>query len=221
MDFVRYIFLYMLKASARVLFPTHFEWITKEPDSWKDVSVILVLNHTSLMEFLYAGGLPYSYLKEVASRLILPVADKTYDSPVKGIFFKHLASKSIRLTRKRDESWKTFIKSIEPDKDICIFMPEGRMKRKTGLDQNGNPMTVRKGVKELLEIYKDKKMVITYSQGLHHVLAPGEKFPRLGQPIHAKMEYLEINDYLNSLPNLDGETIRLDLETRRNVHCPS
>ena len=40
----------------------------------------------------------------------------------------------IRITRKRDESWQYFLKQIDTD-TMIIFAPEGRMKRKDGLDK--------------------------------------------------------------------------------------
>ena len=78
-------------------------------------------------------------------------------------------------------------------------MPEGRMKRPNGLDLSGKAMTVKTGVYELLRKFPHKKVLIVHSHGLHHVLAPGQRFPRIFKKIKAHMEVLNIDDYLMSL----------------------
>ncbi|MFK7873532.1 MAG: 1-acyl-sn-glycerol-3-phosphate acyltransferase [Oligoflexales bacterium] len=212
----RFIMLSLVKIMSTYLYSFQQEWISPPPKSWNDVSVILILNHTSLFEFIYSMCLPFNYLWEVSKRLILPVADKTLRHPISGLCFRLLAPKLIALTRKRDQSWKDFLSQIKPY-DICIFMPEGRMKRTTGFDQFGNPMTVRKGVFELLERYKGQNMVIVYSKGLHHVFAPGQKYPRFFKKIHAKFELQSVDDFLNQFPTAD--LVRDELEKRRDTHC--
>ena len=49
------------------------------------------------------------------------------------------------ITRKRDESWNRFLDSFDDDA-VIMMTPEGRMKRPSGLDKHGDPMTVRGGV---------------------------------------------------------------------------
>ena len=134
--------------------------------------LIVFLNHTSLFEFVLGVTLPFKFLNEIAKRLIIPVAASTMKNPIGRFVFNHLAPKTITLTRKRDESWKDFLSQIE-ENDICIFMPEGRMKRLDGLDKHGNPMSVKTGVYELMQKFQGKRMMLVYSYGLHHILPPG------------------------------------------------
>ena len=216
---VRYSFLAGLKVAGYVMYPSRLDWISQEPKSWDDVSLILILNHTSLFEFVYGVSLPFSFLKELSKRLIIPVAASTMKNPVGNFVFANLAPKTIKLSRKRDQSWLHFLDSIDKN-DICIFMPEGRMKRLDGLDKSGKPMTVKSGVVDLLEKYRGKKMVIVYSSGLHHVLAPGQHVPKVFKPILAKTELLNVDDYLGAFAGKNlHEAIPRDLENRRDQHC--
>ena len=216
---IRYACLAGLKMAGYVIYPSRLDWISKEPKAWNDVSLILILNHTSLFEFVYGVSLPFSFLNELSKRLIIPVADSTMKSPIGNFVFSNLAPKTIGLTRRRDESWQRFLDSIDSN-DICIFMPEGRMKRLDGLDKSGKPMTMKKGVVDLLGKYRGKKMVIVYSSGLHHVLAPGQRIPKIFQPIFAKTELMDVSSYLEQFSNEDlYEAIPKDLEKRRNRFC--
>lgn len=218
-DQIRYASLAGLKMAGYVVYPSRLEWISREPKAWSDVSLILILNHTSLFEFVYGVSLPFSFLKELSKRLIIPVADSTMNSPLGNFVFSNLAPKTIQLTRRRDQSWQHFLDSIDSN-DICIFMPEGRMKRLDGLDKSGKPMTVKTGVVDLLEKYRGKKMVMVYSSGLHHILAPGQRIPKIFQPIFAKMELLKVDSYLEMFSGDDlYEAIPKDLEERRNKYC--
>ena len=95
------------------------------------------------------------------------------------------------------------------------------MKRTNGLDKEGNPMTVRGGVFELLKYFSGKKMLILYSHGLHHVLPPGKKFPKLFKKIEAKIESLGVDDYLRLFMNKPDpkDSLCRDLERRRDLYC--
>ena len=42
-------------------------------------------------------------------------------------------------------------------------------------------------------------MLIIYSGGMHHIQAPGEKWPKLFQTIHARLESADITDYKQSI----------------------
>ena len=98
------------------------------------------------------------------------------------------------ITRKRDDSWKQFLESMHPD-CIIIIAPEGRMKRKTGLDLEGNKMTVRAGVVDILTTVNTGQMIFAYSGGLHHVQVPGEGFPRLFKTLKMDLETYEVAEY--------------------------
>lgn len=217
---LRFLFLSSIKTLGYVIYPSKLNWISKRPSDWSDVSLILVLNHTSLFEFVYSVTLPYSFLKELSRNLVIPVAQKTLDKPLAGFVFKNLTPKTIGLSRKRDESWKYFLENIQSE-NICIFMPEGQMKRKNGLDKNGKPMKVKKGVYELMQKYRGKNMVLVYSHGLHHVFAPGDSFPKVFKKIEADIEFLSIDQYLSEYENSEDPATEIasDLQKRRDQYC--
>ena len=219
---LRFYFLSTLKIAGYALYPSRLNWISKKPSKWDDVSLILILNHTSLFEFVYGVALPFEFLKSLSQRLVIPVADSTLKKPISGFILKNLAPKSIGLTRKRDESWRHFLSEIKK-RDICIFMPEGQMKRRNGLDKNDKPMKVKTGVYDLLLKYKDQNMVIVYSYGLHHVLAPGDKAPKFFKKIEASLEYLKVNDYLAKFSESKEpqKKVAEDLQRRRDKYCQS
>ena len=217
---IRFSILASIKALGPMLCPGKVHWITPPPKNWKNVSLILFLNHTSLIEFIFCVLLPYRYLKQIAHRLVLPVADTTLKRPFYKTLYSFLSARVIPLSRKRDYTWDYFIKSLEKD-DMCIFMPEGRMKRTTGLDKEGKPMTVRGGVYDLLLAYRGREMAVVYSKGLHHVLPPGKSIPKIGQRIEASIEIVSVDQYLNqfdSLPNPKNSLCK-DLERRRDLYC--
>ena len=100
-------------------------------------------------------------------------------------------------------------------------MPEGQMKRKNGLDKNGNPMKVKTGVYELMQKYRGRNMVFVYSHGLHHVLAPGDKVPKIFKKIEAGIEMLSVDDYLANYEDKDdaAKLVAEDLQARRDKYC--
>lgn len=222
MNSIRFLLLSLLKISGVVLYPSKLNWIGARPKSWDEVSLVLFLNHTSLFEFVYAVALPFSFLDKLSKNLVMPVASTTLEKPFTGFLFKNLAPHTISLTRKRDESWKYFLDRITEDK-ICIFMPEGQMKRRNGLDKNGRPMKVKTGVYDLMQKYRGKNMVLVYGHGLHHVFAPGDKFPRVFKKVEADIEFLSVNDYLTNFEELDqpADAVATDLQKRRDQYCKS
>ena len=217
---LRFIFLSTLKFSGHFIYPSKLNWIGKKPENWHDISLILVLNHTSLFEFVYCVTLPYSFLKQLSKKLVIPVAQKTLDAPISGLVFKYLTPNTIGLTRKRDESWQYFLDNIKRE-NICIFMPEGQMKRLNGLDKNGQPMKVKTGVYELMQKYRGKNMVLVYSHGLHHVFPPGARFPKIFKKIEADIEFLAVDEYLKKFDTSHEPAIDVaqDLQIRRDQHC--
>ena len=182
--------------------------------------MVLILNHTSLLEFIFGVSLPFSYLREIANRLVIAVADKTLNRPIAGYFFARLAPKVVSLTRKRDQSWTQFLDSISSD-NICIFLPEGQMKRENNLDKNGKEMKVKLGAYDLLRKYRGKNMVIAYSDGLHHVLPPSRKIPSLFKKISVGYEYLEVSEYLSRFEDekYPARAMAMDLQKRRDTYC--
>ena len=222
----RLIFALLLatKWFARLFYRFEVEWIGRLPeDPWKNIRLVLLLNHTSLFEPLFAGWVPNRFLKSVARNGLVPVADKTLLRPVVGRFFRLVAGNVVPISRKRDHSWNRFVETIHAG-TMVVIAPEGRMKRRTGLDLDGHPMTVRGGVADLLRRMKAGRMLIAYSGGLHHVQAPGQCIPRLFKTLHMRVESLEIASYSrmiasNSFGRFKQAVIE-DLQVRRDRYCP-
>ena len=192
---LRYIFLLILKYLSKAFYRYEVQW--PEGDRrirWNDVKLLVLLNHTSLYEFLYLAILPNSFLRKLSKRMVVPAADKTINRPVVGTFFKMFTPGMVSITRKRDDSWSNFLESIYED-SVILIAPEGRMMRKTGLDLEGNKMTVRGGVTDILLGLDKGQMVIAYSGGLHHVQIPGETFPRFFKTLKMNIETYEIPEY--------------------------
>ena len=81
--------------------------------------------------------------------MVAPAADKTLNRPIVGLFWKIMAPGLISITRKRDQSWFKFLKAIE-NRSVILIAPEGRMKRSSGLDSTGKPMSIRSGIAEII-----------------------------------------------------------------------
>ena len=223
-NLLRFVFLCLVKFSRYWCYPTTRRWVSTPPDkNWQDVRFILILNHTSLVEFVYTTVMPTKFLWRMAKHLVFPVADSSLDKPqgkMLKIFAPHIAS----LSRKRDGTWHDFLDQLASD-SILIFMPEGRMKRLNGLDKEGQPMTVKSGVCDLLPQFAGEKMIIAYSGGLHHVMAPGQSFPRPFRKLAVNLECLNVDEYLARFAGIEDEKKRRDaicrdLEQRRDRHCP-
>jgi hypothetical protein len=221
---VTYPLLLTIKAVARILYRVEVDWVEEPPHvPWEDLRVIAILNHTSLYEPLLAGGVPNIVLEQIARRGVVPVAQKTLDRPLVGRFFRLVAPDVVAVTRQRDQSWQELIERVGPH-SLVIIAPEGRMKRPGGLDREGNPMTVRGGIADVLKGIPQGGMLLAYSGGLHHVQAPGERLPRFFKPIHLRLELLDIATYREELMERGGRhgfkrLVIEDLEARRDRHC--
>ena len=219
-----YVLLLTTKFFSRLFYRFEVEWIGRLPgDPWKNIRLVLLLNHTSLFEPLFAGWVPNRFLKLVARNGLVPVADKTMLRPIVGRFFRLVANNVVPISRKRDRSWRRFVESIRTG-SMVVIAPEGRMKRNTGLDQNGSPMTVRGGVADLLKQIKAGRMLIAYSGGLHHVQAPGQRVPRLFKTLRMRVESLDIPSYRRMLASSSygrfKQAVIEDLQIRRDCYCP-
>jgi len=221
-----YAFLLGVKAVSRLFFRHEMHWVNEPPDDvWERVRVGALLNHTSLFELVFAGSVPRGFLKKLATDGAVPIADVTLQRPIAGLFFRSVAGQVIAITRKRDASWKALLESIRPG-SMIVLMPEGRMMRRGGLDKYGKPMTVRGGIADVIEHSGEGYLVIAYSGGLHHVQAPGDRFPRLFKQLRMNLEWLDIAEYRAQLEadttcrSLKRAVIK-DLERRRDLHCPA
>lgn len=209
---------------TRRLYRFEVLWVGPKPrQAWKNIRVFAFLNHTSLLEPLFLGTLPISFLWNAAKRTVVPGADITMNRPIAGTFYKYFSPRTVSITRERDDSWSGFLDEIEPDTMVALA-PEGRMMRANGLDKHGRPMSVRGGIADILCKVQTGKMLIGYSGGLHHVNAPGEKRMRLFKTLKIRYEILDIADYLKTFDTRDPKRLRKyvaeDLEKRLQQHKP-
>jgi 1-acyl-sn-glycerol-3-phosphate acyltransferase len=184
-----------------------------------------MLNHTSLFEWLFLGDLPLGVIWRIASRALVPAADKTIQRPLVGWFFKMLAPRVVPISRQADHTWQAVINQIDPE-SMVIILPEGRMKRADGLDKNGRPMSIRGGIADILRAIPDGKMLIGYSGGLHHIQVPGQILPKPFKSLAMTLEAVEIAEYREALET-DGTidsfkaAVKADLTERRDTYCPT
>lgn len=218
----RFLLLAGVKALSLAFFRFRVEWVGKRPRRpFRDSRVVILLNHTSLMEPVFLALPPLGWLWTAARSGLMPGADSTLNRPLVGRFFKWMVPDAVSVTRNRDHTWRDFLSRIKGDK-IIVMSPEGRMKRRNGLDKHGRPMTMRGGISEVLERIDEGTMVILYSGGLHHIQAPGEGWPKPFQEVRARLEELSIPAYKAELGHGAPEfraNLMADLEKRRDRHC--
>jgi len=214
-----------LRYLSRIFYRHDFAFVGDVPkDPWKNIGLVVFLNHTSLFEPVFLGGVPNSFVWRVAAHGVVPAADKTTCRPLVGLIFKFVAHHVIAITRERDDTWFAVLQKIDP-KSMVIIAPEGRMKRANGLDSNGNPMTVRGGIADILLAVKEGRMLLAYSGGLHHVQIPGRTMVRVFETVRMRIENLEISDYVAQMmarggPSEFKKNVREDLDRRRDFYCP-
>ncbi|MEZ0369417.1 MAG: hypothetical protein ACAI44_10060 [Candidatus Sericytochromatia bacterium] len=207
---------------SRIFYRHQLSWVSEPPpDIWTnqpDLCVFAFLNHTSLLEPLFLGAFPLSFLLAAAGRATMPGADITMNRPLIGRFYRFLSPRTVAITRKRDASWQHFLDQIPPQ-SLVVLAPEGRMMRPGGLDKEG-----RGGIADILRRFGHGRMVVAYSGGLHHVNRPGEHNLCLFKTLNLKLEVLDIADYLASFGDCSANEFRLfmarDLEVRLALHKP-
>lgn len=222
--FTNFLVLGTVKILARTFYRVENEWVHKtEGDPWKGMRILALLNHTSLYEPLFLGAAPWRVVWRIAGRIIAPGADVTMDRPIAGFILSLVAPKMVPISRERDETWDNFLKSIEPE-SVVIILPEGRMMRADGLDKNGNPMSARGGIADILEMLGDGIMVIVYSGGLHHVQVPGQTLPKLFKRIRVRCERVDIRTYIEEMHSVPETTFKKavmrDLDQRLEKYKP-
>ena len=224
-SYIVFLVLLGIKAFSRLFYRVDVSWIGKvPPDPWQGIRLTAILNHTSLWEAIFAGICPASFLWRLARHGVVPIAEKTAKRALVGRFYSLVAARVISITRERDETWSQVLREIDPDA-MVIILPEGRMKRATGLDVEGKPMTVRGGIADILESIGEGRLLIGYSGGLHHVQAPGERWPRLFKTVRMNLELLDLGAYRRQLMAQAGpegfkRAVIEDLERRRDLYCP-
>jgi 1-acyl-sn-glycerol-3-phosphate acyltransferase len=219
-----YLVLIGAKALSRAFCRIEVQWVGEPvPDPWSDIRIVAVLNHTSLYDWLFVALPPNRILRRIARHGILPGAAKTMRRPIVGRFFGFLAGSVVTISRERDHTWQQVLASIGPE-SMVLLAPEGRMKRATGLDLEGRPMTVRGGIADILKAVGRGRMLLAYSGGLHHVQIPGQLLPRPFKTIRVRLESVDIEAYPQSLREMAGSeefkrAVRADLERRRDLYC--
>ncbi len=197
---------------------------------WDQLRLVCFLNHTSLYEPLFAAIVPNRFLWEIAKRAVVPVAGKTLDRPIVGRFFKTLIPHPVSITRSPDHTWDVVLRAVDED-SMVIILPEGRMRRATGLDVNGRPMTARGGVADILQTIDQGQLLMAYSGGLHHVQVPGQYLPRPFRTLRMNFELLDIADYraeIRAVAEASGvkntgrfkNAVKVDLDRRRDLYSP-
>lgn len=216
--------LVFLKYLSKVFYRHDFAFIgPTPPDPWSDLRLVVFLNHTSLFEPVFLGGVPNRFIWRLAAHGVVPAAEKTTGRPLVGLIFKFVAHRVIPITRERDETWFSVLRSIEPN-SMVVIAPEGRMKRANGLDLHGKPMTVRGGIADILQALGSGRMLLAYSGGLHHVQVPGS-LPRAFKTVRMRIENVEIAEYVAEMTRTGGaenfkKTVMKDLDRRRDELAP-
>lgn len=221
-----YLILRGVKVASRLLYHHDVQWVGHPPDDpWSDdLRVVALLNHTSLFEPLFAGGVPNRFLWSVARRAVVPVAKKTASRPMTGRFFSSVAAHVEPVTRERDESWERYVERASAPGRMAVLLPEGRMMRSDGRDAHGDPMTVRGGIADLIRAIPEGRMLLAYSGGLHHVQAPGDACPRPFKVLRLRLELVDLADYRRRVAESVGAdefkaAVIRDLTRRRDRHC--
>jgi 1-acyl-sn-glycerol-3-phosphate acyltransferase len=228
-----YLLLRLLQLISRLLYRHEYEWVGEKPpdggERWEAYRLVAILNHTSLFEALLAGQPPKRFLRRMGLHATVPVADVTINRPIIGWFWRNVAGNVVPVSRERDHTWQEVLSSVDDPESMVIILPEGRMKRGTGFDKHGRPMRVRGGIADLLTCFPEGRMLICYSQGLHHVQIPDQGLPKLFKTIRCRFEELDIAAYRDSLsgdldPNDENafrKRVIQDLTGRRDRYCTS
>ena len=184
----------------------------------------MVLNHTSLFEWLFAGSVPNRLLRRIAFHAVVPVADKTLDRPLVGRFFRFISPNCVRITREADHTWQSVLAEIDADSMLIIF-PEGRMKRANGLDKHGRPMTVRGGIADILRAHESGPHADRLQR--RHAPHPGARAacPVCSRPSGCASRASTSTptgraSATTCIPIQFKRAVRSDLQRRRDLHCP-
>jgi hypothetical protein len=217
--------LVAIKALSSVFFRVRLEWVGDPPeDRWERIRIVALLHHTSLYEPIFLAVVPARVLWRLARHGVIPAASKTTNRPLVGLFYRFVARRVIPISRERDHTWDRVLNEIDPDSMVAMA-PEGRMMRANGLDANGQPMTVRGGIADVIEAIGRGRMLLAYSGGLHHVQVPG-CWPRPFKTVRVRAEVVEIEDYRREIlargaPGEFKRLVREDLERRRDLYRPA
>jgi hypothetical protein len=215
--------LLVIRYLSKIFYRHDFGWVgVVPPNPWQHIRLVAFLNHTSLFEPLFLGGVPNSFVWRIAAHGVVPAADKTTDRPLVGLLIKFIAHHVISITRERDHTWFQVLNKIDPH-SMVIIAPEGRMKRANGLDLQGKPLNVRGGIADILLAMKTGRLLLAYSGGLHHVQVPGH-IPNVFKTVRMRLENIDIAQYIEEMMAVDGpdqfkKSVMRDLDRRRDAYC--
>lgn len=222
---ISFVILSFVKTLSHLFYKADFNWITPAPEKpWEHARLMVFLNHTSLYEPLFIQYLSYSFLWKLVGRVNVPGADVTLNRPIVGRFWKMMLPNISSVTRKKDSSWSSYLKSIKAD-SLILIAPEGRMKRPGGLDKFGKPMSVKGGVADILENLNDGAMILCLSGGLHHIQAPGQFVPHLFKTIRMNLAFYDVKEYKERFQDLSPRERKMkitqDLQAQLETNCPT
>lgn len=214
----------LVKVLSYPFFWFDVKWLSKkQQEELSNVRLIVLLNHTSLYEALFVRLAPFPYLWKIARHLMVPVADVTTKRPLVGKFFHALLPGVTPISRKRDDSWNSFIERIN-DEAIVAILPEGRMRRHDGKDKHGKAMSVRTGIADIIEKLDSGNILFIYSGGMHHIQIPGQRFPKLFKKIKTNMEIVTVEEYKDALyhPEVKSRKVGFvrDIQSRLEEFTP-
>ena len=218
-----FLLLLAIKVASRVFYRHEVAWVGDVPPRrWQGLRLVALLNHTSLFELVYLGDAPLSLVWGIASRGVIPAAQKTTDRPLVGLLYRLVARQVVPITRERDHTWSGLLGAIRPD-GLVVMAPEGRMMRETGLDATGRQMSIRGGIADVLQALGSGGFLIAYSGGLHHVQVPG-RWPRVFRTVRLRLERIDIAAYVKELggggdPEAFKRAVKDDLKRRRDLYC--
>ena len=222
---ITYLLVHVLRLLSRMFFRAEVEWVG-EPlkNPWRELRLVAIVNHTSLYEWLFAATVPDRFIRQLAWHGVVPVAEKTLSRPFIGYFYRNVARHVVSITRKRDHTWAEVLSRVGDDA-IVVMLPEGRMKRATGLDLHGRPMTMRGGIADVILAIPEGRMLIAYSGGLHHIQHPGDRFPKLFKTLRMNFEVIDVPTYRQQLLETVGAeafrgAVKADLQRRKEQYCP-
>jgi hypothetical protein len=212
--------LLTLKYLSKIFYRHDFQWVGDVlPKPWHNIRLVAFLNHTSLFEPVFLGGVPNHFIWRLAAHGVVPAADKTTGRPLVGLLFKFVAHHVIAITRERDATWFAVLNRIDPQ-SMLVIAPEGRMKRANGLDLQGNRMTVRGGIADILLAMTEGRMLLAYSGGLHHVQVPGH-IPNVFKTVRMNLEIVDIAKYIEEQMASGGaEQFKKNVMRDRDRYCP-
>lgn len=207
---IRFIFLFIVKILSTIFYPCQSSGFALKEQDWQQIKLIIFLHHTSLFEPVFVQLASIKGLWHLADKLIVPGADITFARPVVGKILHILVPGIIPISRKKDQTWQHFLALVNEEK-ITAILPEGRMMRRGGLDKEGNPMTIKGGVVDILRKLEHGKILFVYSGGLHHIQAPGDKNPKVFKTIKANLEVIDLIDYKRQFNDSDPEQFRTQI----------